>query len=90
MAPNDRNLVALALQCLWDRSAVKPREQELLALVLFALVDALDFKGKLAHGFVRFVLPALQLGNVVIELPDVPLQEERLADEFKKWLEHGG
>ncbi|HVW26628.1 MAG TPA: tetratricopeptide repeat protein [Polyangiaceae bacterium] len=32
MAPNDRNLIALALQCLWDHHAVKPREKELLSM----------------------------------------------------------
>jgi hypothetical protein len=32
MAPNDRNLIALALQCLWDHSSVKSRDTELLAM----------------------------------------------------------
>jgi hypothetical protein len=32
MAPNDRNLIALALQCLWDHGAVKERKDELLAM----------------------------------------------------------
>ena len=32
MAPNDRNLIALALQCLWDHAAVKPRDTDLLAM----------------------------------------------------------
>lgn len=57
--------------------------------MLFALVDALNFKGELADSFVRVVLSTFQLGEVVLELPDVPLQEQRLANEFKKWLEHG-
>jgi len=35
LAPNDRNLIALALQCLWDQGALrgKPREDELNAFV---------------------------------------------------------
>jgi hypothetical protein len=32
MAPNDRNLIALALQCLWDHRAVKSREAELVSM----------------------------------------------------------
>jgi tetratricopeptide (TPR) repeat protein len=32
MAPNDRNLVALALQCLWDHGAIKQRKDELLGM----------------------------------------------------------
>ena len=32
MAPNDRNLIALALQCLWDHGAIKPRNPELVAM----------------------------------------------------------
>ncbi|HEX4340407.1 MAG TPA: tetratricopeptide repeat protein [Polyangiaceae bacterium] len=32
MAPNDRNLIALALQCLWDHSALKARDTELVAM----------------------------------------------------------
>jgi hypothetical protein len=32
LGPNDRNLVALALQCLWDRGAVKSRERDLMAM----------------------------------------------------------
>lgn len=32
LAPNDRNLIALALQCLWDHGAVLNRDKEILAL----------------------------------------------------------
>jgi tetratricopeptide (TPR) repeat protein len=32
MAPNDRNLLALSLQCLWDHHDVDPHQQELIAL----------------------------------------------------------
>ncbi len=32
LAPNDLNLIALALQCLWDEKAIPAHEQELLAL----------------------------------------------------------
>jgi tetratricopeptide (TPR) repeat protein len=32
LAPNDPNLIALGLQCLWDEKAVLPRRDELLAL----------------------------------------------------------
>jgi len=32
LGPNDRNLVALALQCLWDHGAVEPRREELISL----------------------------------------------------------
>jgi hypothetical protein len=32
MAPNDRNLIALALQCLWDHGAIKDRKDELLGM----------------------------------------------------------
>jgi hypothetical protein len=34
MAPNDRNLVALALQCLWDKGQIEAREAELIDLSL--------------------------------------------------------
>lgn len=32
LAPGDPNLIALALQCLWDKKAIEPRRQELLDL----------------------------------------------------------
>jgi hypothetical protein len=32
LGPNDRNLVALALQCLWDHGGVEPRREELISL----------------------------------------------------------
>jgi hypothetical protein len=32
LAPNDPNLIALALQCLWDEKHIEPHEDELLAL----------------------------------------------------------
>lgn len=32
MAPNDRNLLALALQCLWDHGAIKDKKDELMAM----------------------------------------------------------
>jgi hypothetical protein len=32
LAPNDRNLIALALQCLWDHGGISSREKELLEL----------------------------------------------------------
>jgi hypothetical protein len=32
LAPNDRNLIALALQCLWDHHSVEPRTKEMLDL----------------------------------------------------------
>ena len=32
MAPNDRNLIALALQCLWDHGAIKDKKDDLLAM----------------------------------------------------------
>jgi protein O-mannosyl-transferase len=32
LAPNDSNLIALALQCLWDEKSIEPYEDELLAL----------------------------------------------------------
>jgi hypothetical protein len=32
LAPNDSNLIALGLQCLWDHQAIKPREEALLEL----------------------------------------------------------
>jgi hypothetical protein len=32
MAPNDRNLIALALQCLWDHAAIKSRVSELMVM----------------------------------------------------------
>lgn len=32
MAPNDRNLIALALQCLWEHGAILPRSQELVGM----------------------------------------------------------
>ena len=32
LAPNDRNLLALALQCLWDHHAIDDHKEELLAL----------------------------------------------------------
>ncbi|HEY8947139.1 MAG TPA: tetratricopeptide repeat protein, partial [Polyangiaceae bacterium] len=30
LAPNDPNLIALSLQCLWDQKAIEPHEEELL------------------------------------------------------------
>lgn len=32
LAPNDSNLIALGLQCLWDKKAIDPRATDLLAL----------------------------------------------------------
>jgi len=32
LAPNDSNLIALALQCLWDQDAIEPNRHRLLAL----------------------------------------------------------
>jgi tetratricopeptide (TPR) repeat protein len=32
LAPNDRNLIALALQCLWDHGAILSRDKEIIAL----------------------------------------------------------
>jgi tetratricopeptide (TPR) repeat protein len=32
LAPNDPNLIALALQCLWDQNAIEPKKDELIAL----------------------------------------------------------
>jgi tetratricopeptide (TPR) repeat protein len=32
LAPNDRNLIALALQCLWEHNAILNRDKELLTL----------------------------------------------------------
>jgi hypothetical protein len=32
LAPNDPNLIALALQCLWDQKAIEPHRDELLSL----------------------------------------------------------
>lgn len=32
LAPNDPNLIALALQCLWDQKEIEPHKDELLAL----------------------------------------------------------
>jgi predicted Zn-dependent protease len=32
LGPNDRNLVALALQCLWDHGAIEPHREELVLL----------------------------------------------------------
>lgn len=32
LAPNDPNLIALALQCLWDEKALEPHREELLSL----------------------------------------------------------
>lgn len=58
--------------------------------MLLAFGDALDFKGKLTKGFVRFVKPTFQACDILLELPNVLLQEERLPDKFKQWLEHGG
>jgi len=58
--------------------------------MLLAFTDALDFKGKLTKRFVRFVKPTFQACNILLELPNVLLQEERLPDKFKQRLEHGG
>ncbi|HVU05733.1 MAG TPA: tetratricopeptide repeat protein [Polyangiaceae bacterium] len=32
LGPNDRNLIALSLQCLWDHGGIEPRREELLAM----------------------------------------------------------
>jgi len=65
-------------------------EHELLPLVLFAFVHTLDLKCKLAHRLVRIVKPSFQTCNVLLELADILLQEKRLPDKFKEWLQHGG
>ncbi len=55
-----------------------------------AFADALDLKSKLTKGLVCFVEARFQTGDILLELPDILLQEERLPDKFKQWLEHGG
>ena len=65
-------------------------QHELLPLVPFAFVDALEFKSQLAHGFVGGVKFAFQTGDVALQLPHVALKKERLPYEFKELLEHGG
>lgn len=59
LAPNDPNLIALALQCLWDQKAIDKHEEELLALAarhpgswLAFLATDIVYSGK-EHGGVQ-------------------------------------
>ncbi|MBN1607296.1 MAG: tetratricopeptide repeat protein [Polyangiaceae bacterium] len=59
MAPNDRNLVALSLQCLWDKKQIEARQAELIDLSLnypgtwlSRIIDDVLEHGK-EHGGVR-------------------------------------
>jgi hypothetical protein len=59
LAPNDPNLIALGLQCLWDEKAIEPHEAELLAAVekhpgswLAYLASDIVYNGK-EHGGVQ-------------------------------------
>jgi hypothetical protein len=65
-------------------------EHELLALVLFAFADALDFKGELASQLVRFQQLFLEVGDVLLVLLDVAEQEQHLPDSLSDLLEYGG
>ena len=57
LAPNDSNLIALGLQCMWDQNAVESRNSELLELAsrhagswLALLATELVYYGKEHNG----------------------------------------
>ena len=64
-------------------------QQELLAFVLFALVEPLQFVGQFDNQRVCLLQLASESFDVLLVLLCVPAQNEKLLDAVKELLQHG-